>query len=364
MRSQVRQVRRGRQVRARALRRRESIGVRRPLAAAAVSAVPARPCGAIVGWLLTGLTYFFVYLAVLLCLARGLPVIAEFVYSQKRRHSAAARQEAMTLAIFDIDGTLVRGSTERRFWRYLVARRRQGPRQISGLCLVPAALSAALWHSRRQEEQGLSRRAHDGRRGSAGGRFRGERGRAAASQPGRPAPATTSATRRHGGAALRHARADRACARAPARSGARVRDGLRRTRDGRYLARPPRRHPFGAEKLALAAELATRLGTDLRHASAYADSAHDLELLEAVGSPVAVWPDQRLLLGGARKRLGRDRADRHARRGAPLDASRGPSTCRRAGCSRRDRTARCDYGPAASPCRAPCRQPSTAPRRS
>jgi len=36
-----------------------------------------------VGWLLTGLTYFFVYLAVLLCIARGLPVIAEFVYSQK-----------------------------------------------------------------------------------------------------------------------------------------------------------------------------------------------------------------------------------------------------------------------------------------
>ena len=36
----------------------------------------------------------------------------------------------MTLAIFDIDGTLVRGSTERRFWRYLFARGRQGPRQI------------------------------------------------------------------------------------------------------------------------------------------------------------------------------------------------------------------------------------------
>jgi CDP-diacylglycerol--glycerol-3-phosphate 3-phosphatidyltransferase len=36
-----------------------------------------------VGWLLTGLTYFFVYLSVLLCIARGLPVIAEFVYAQK-----------------------------------------------------------------------------------------------------------------------------------------------------------------------------------------------------------------------------------------------------------------------------------------
>ena len=35
------------------------------------------------GWLLAGLTYFFVYLSVVLCIARGLPVIAEFVQSQK-----------------------------------------------------------------------------------------------------------------------------------------------------------------------------------------------------------------------------------------------------------------------------------------
>ena len=36
-----------------------------------------------IGWLLTGLTYFFVYLSVVLCIARGLPVIAEFVYARK-----------------------------------------------------------------------------------------------------------------------------------------------------------------------------------------------------------------------------------------------------------------------------------------
>jgi CDP-diacylglycerol--glycerol-3-phosphate 3-phosphatidyltransferase len=35
------------------------------------------------GGLLTGLTYFFVYLSVALCIARGLPVIAEFVRAQK-----------------------------------------------------------------------------------------------------------------------------------------------------------------------------------------------------------------------------------------------------------------------------------------
>jgi len=32
---------------------------------------------------LTALTYFFVYLAVALCIARGVPVVAEFVYSRK-----------------------------------------------------------------------------------------------------------------------------------------------------------------------------------------------------------------------------------------------------------------------------------------
>jgi CDP-diacylglycerol---glycerol-3-phosphate 3-phosphatidyltransferase len=36
-----------------------------------------------VGWLLTGLTYFFVYLSVALCITRGWPVVAEFVYAQK-----------------------------------------------------------------------------------------------------------------------------------------------------------------------------------------------------------------------------------------------------------------------------------------
>jgi CDP-diacylglycerol--glycerol-3-phosphate 3-phosphatidyltransferase len=36
-----------------------------------------------VGWLLTGLTYLFVYLSVVLCVARGWPVVAEFVYTQK-----------------------------------------------------------------------------------------------------------------------------------------------------------------------------------------------------------------------------------------------------------------------------------------
>jgi CDP-diacylglycerol---glycerol-3-phosphate 3-phosphatidyltransferase len=37
-----------------------------------------------IGWLLKALTYFFVYFAVVLCIARGLPVIAEFVHARKQ----------------------------------------------------------------------------------------------------------------------------------------------------------------------------------------------------------------------------------------------------------------------------------------
>jgi phosphoserine phosphatase len=65
-------------------------------------------------------------------------------------------------------------------------------------------------------------------------------------------------------------------------------------RDGRYLASPPEVHPFGKAKLHLAAQLAADLGYELRHATAYGDSRHDLHLLKAVGEPVAVLPDASL----------------------------------------------------------------------
>jgi CDP-diacylglycerol--glycerol-3-phosphate 3-phosphatidyltransferase len=45
-----------------------------------------------VDWQLTAVTYFCVYLAVALCIARGAPVIAEFVYSQ--RHDILRRPGA------------------------------------------------------------------------------------------------------------------------------------------------------------------------------------------------------------------------------------------------------------------------------
>jgi phosphoserine phosphatase len=54
-------------------------------------------------------------------------------------------------------------------------------------------------------------------------------------------------------------------------------------------------HPFGAAKLEIAAEFAASIGATLADASAYGDSQHDLDLLQAVGDPVAVMPDEPLL---------------------------------------------------------------------
>lgn len=51
---------------------------------------------------------------------------------------------------------------------------------------------------------------------------------------------------------------------------------------------------YGAGKAALARELAGTLGEDLADCAFYSDSAVDLPMLEAVGAPVAVNPDQKL----------------------------------------------------------------------
>ena len=66
------------------------------------------------------------------------------------------------------------------------------------------------------------------------------------------------------------------------------------TQEGRYLATPPLRHPFAAEKLKLAREAAMELGIPLADCIAYADSGDDIPLLTSVGTAVAVCPDARL----------------------------------------------------------------------
>jgi len=200
----------------------------------------------------------------------------------------------MKLAIFDIDGTLVRGSTERRFWRYLFAQRRQGPRQI-----LASAWFLARFLPRYGVHVAKKNKAYLVGLATADVAALAEDFVAREVQPRLYEPAVQRLQQhvRAGDtvvllsgtldpiaqALARHLGVLHVCATTCAE------------REGRYLAQPPSVHPFGAQKASLAKELAARLGADLRSASAYADSAHDLELLETVGSPVAVRPDRALL---------------------------------------------------------------------
>ena len=200
----------------------------------------------------------------------------------------------MKLAIFDIDGTLVKGSSERLFWGYLAARGRQGPRQVfayllfllrylptggihtikknkaylTGLRTSDVAMLASDFVQtrlvKRLNEPAVQRLKEHLRRGDTVVLLSG-----------------TLEPIAHALAA--HLGVRRVCA------------TLCSERHGRYLPQPPETHPFGAAKLSLAKQLANQLDLDLQHASAYGDSGHDVFLLEAVGNAVAVCPDQALL---------------------------------------------------------------------
>jgi HAD superfamily hydrolase (TIGR01490 family) len=200
----------------------------------------------------------------------------------------------MRLALFDVDGTLVRGSSERLFWLYLARRGRQGPRQIldyllflvrylpTGGVLTIKKNKAYLSGLRATEvtalatefvETRLVRRLYE----PAVQRLKQHqrRGDRVVLLSGTLEPIARALGTHLG---VRHV-----CA------------TLCSERHGRFLPQPPETHPFGAAKLNLARQLALQLDVDLAQASAYGDSAQDLFLLEAVGHPVAVNPDSKLL---------------------------------------------------------------------
>jgi phosphoserine phosphatase len=65
---------------------------------------------------------------------------------------------------------------------------------------------------------------------------------------------------------------------------------------GRFTAGPPLQHPFGKEKVKAANRLCQQLQTPLSDCVAYADSIHDLALMEQVSRAIAVTPDAALQL--------------------------------------------------------------------
>jgi HAD superfamily hydrolase (TIGR01490 family) len=198
------------------------------------------------------------------------------------------------MVLFDIDGTLVRGSSERMFWRYLLRHGLQGPRQLLAWVLfLVRYLPTGGIHTLRKNKaylhaldvERIQSMAHD---------FARDR---LVTTLYEPALQRLRVHQQAGDTIILLSGTLEAVARALAAQ-LQVRHvcaTLCSQRHGRYLAQPPELHPYDAAKLSIAAQLARELGFRLVEATAYADSWRDIHLLEAVGTPVAVRPDPRLL---------------------------------------------------------------------
>ena len=206
----------------------------------------------------------------------------------------------MNLAIFDIDGTLVRGSSERRFWRYLWRHRRQGPRQLLAYALfLLRYVPVGGIHTIKKNKAyltGLETLAIE---------------RLAADFVAEDFPRTAYASvvtrlKQH------LARGDLVLLLSGTLQP--IADALGRALDVEHVcatlcnesrgilqSAPPDRHPFHLAKVPLAREFAAQHGVDLSRAVAYSDSYHDIELLECVGSPVVVRPDRKLLAAAVKR---------------------------------------------------------------
>jgi HAD superfamily hydrolase (TIGR01490 family) len=207
----------------------------------------------------------------------------------------------MRIAIFDIDGTLVRGSTERMFWRFLFRKRRQKLRQLLGyVSFFIRYLPTGGVHTAKKNKAYLCGLSIDEVEHladefvdqvlpqwffeSAVQRLRQHRVRG-------DKVVLMSGTLDCVARALgRRLRVDQVCA------------TLCSQRNGVYTAQPPEIHPFDAAKLSLTRQIAERYGADLGQVTAYGDSRYDLFQLAAVGQAVAVCPDS--VLSGVAEELG------------------------------------------------------------
>lgn len=199
----------------------------------------------------------------------------------------------MKLAIFDIDGTLIHGSSERLFWRYLAARGRLGPRQVFAyLLFLVRYLPTGGVHTIKKNKAYLTGLRTDDVAELARD-FVAARLMRRLYQ--RCVQRLQEHQRRGDTVVLISGTLDPIARELAARLGVHhVCATLCSERNGVYLPQPPETHPFGAAKLSLARQLARELGADLRQACAYGDSSHDLFLLRAVGEAVAVMPDSKL----------------------------------------------------------------------
>ena len=200
----------------------------------------------------------------------------------------------MALVFIDLDGTLIEGTgSERLFFRFLLKKRLLGPLQaVSFLSFAVRYLprfGSDVWKKNKAYLAGLQERdVHEAARVFAGERL---------SKSIRREMKERIARHRHEGdetilltgsllalaqPLARHAGIDRVAATICA------------VANGRFEALPPLVHPFQDEKRHIAESLCREKGVALRECAAYGDSIHDLPLLEAAGTAVAVHPDRRL----------------------------------------------------------------------
>ncbi len=196
----------------------------------------------------------------------------------------------MGLVLVDLDGTLLSGAnSERRFVVHLLARRRLGPAQ----------LAQAVWFLLRRWPQYGARIFQKDKAYLAGLPVAEVSGLAAAFvrdeiEPSlRPALLRRLDRHRQDGDAIALLSGAPDFIVAPLAESLGI-DLWRATRcaqgDGRSLAAPPLRHPYGPGKLRHAAEICAALGVGLSDCTAYADATADLPLLRRVARPIAVHP--------------------------------------------------------------------------
>jgi len=198
-------------------------------------------------------------------------------------------------AIFDVDRTLVRTATERRFFWYLVQHR-----QLSWIQALTFLLGLARHPRERFRDKSYLEGQPTARLDALAHRCYTE------SIAPRLSPRGRSCIHRHRGAghAIVLLTGSLNCLMQPLAKDLQA-DGLLATHvaacDGVYTGRITGLHPRGAGKLHLVRDLARRQSFDLSRSYAYADHVQDLPLLLAVGHPVAVNPSAGL------KKMARER---------------------------------------------------------